>query len=129
MKILIWAIWTNIRSKSTKTLIDKLIDCWYSVTLLIFYISSTLTACTLLKCIILKVSIKDSMIFLNIIWVDIADNTKGTKVISELKALFVFWSIFVKFINLSILALFFFEFKIFNFRKALLIFVIALTVL
>ena len=129
MKILIWTAWIDIYSKSSKTLTDKTTDCRYNVTLTIFYTSSTMTVRVLLRCMILKVSIKNSMIFLNVIWIGVAGKTKGAKAISELKDLFVFWSVFIKSINLSMLSLLSFELKTFSFRKTLLMSIMIITVL
>ena len=69
------------------------------------------------------------MIFSNLIWVDTADETENTKVVSELKDLFIFWSISTKSINLSMLFLLFFELKTFNSRKTLLMSIMTITVL
>ena len=79
--MLIWTDWFNICLKLIEILTGKAINCQYNVTLIIFYISSTIPVGALLKCMILKVSIRNSMIFLNIIGVDIVDKTEDAKIV------------------------------------------------
>ena len=117
--MLIWATWIDICSKLIETLTDKATDCRYNVTLTISYILSTIIVRVLLKCMILKVLIRISMIFLNVIWVDIVDKTESAKAVSELKDLFVFWSIFIKFSNLSMLSLLFFRVQNIQFLQSI----------
>ena len=129
------ATWTHIYLKIIVLIkiinatTSKAVKNLYNVTFIIRDISFAIIAWTLLNCMILKVSIKNSTIFLNVIQIETTDNTKDVKTVFELKDLFVFWSIFIKFINLLILFLFFFELKMFSSRKALLIFVMTIIVL
>ena len=57
---------------------------------IIYCILFAIIARALLNYTILKVLIKDSTIFLNVIEIETTNNTKDAKTISELKDLFIF---------------------------------------